>query len=187
MRSPRSFIIKPFNGRRYDNIKDIGGVDFIVSSSKEDHRVSNRFAEVQETPIGYDGPIKRGDLLLVHHNVFKFYYDMRGRERSSHNFFQDDTFFIDEGQFFLYNDGGEWKTTGKYCFIKPVETKDYYISKPGSEEPLVGTIRYITDELIAHGLKEGDEIAFTPDSEYEFNVEGEKLYRVNSGNICILL
>jgi hypothetical protein len=38
-----------------------------------------------------------------------------------------------------------------------------------------------------HGLSEGDEVAFTPDSEYEFNIDGEKLYRVNSDNICILL
>ena len=125
-----------------------------------------------------DNEIECFDLLVFRPDVFVVAFRL---------IFQDDTFFIDEGQFFLYNDGSEWKTTGKYCFIKPVETKDYYISKPGSEEPLVGTIRYITDELIAHGLKEGDEIAFTPDSEYEFNVEGEKLYRVNSGNICILL
>jgi|TARA_B110000503_G_scaffold142667_1_gene240277 hypothetical protein len=187
MRSPRSFIIKPSNGRRYDNIKDIGGMDFIVSSSKEDHMVSNRFAEVVETPIEYDGPIKRGDVLVVHHNVFKFYNDMRGRERSSHNFVRDDTFLISDEQFFLFYDGEQWKTTGKYCFIKPSPVKDYYITKPGSEEPLVGKIKYITDELLSHGLSEGDEIAFTPESEYEFNIEGEKLYRVNSNNICILL
>ena len=90
-------------------------------------------------------------------------------------------------QFFLYHNGVDWNTTGKYCFIKPSETKDYYLNKFTKEEPLVGTIRYITKKLQNIGLKEGDEIAYTPDSEYEFTVEGEKLYRVNSENICILL
>ena len=187
MKSPRSFIVRPEKGRRYDNIKDIGGIEFIVSSSKEDHKVSNRFAEVVETPSGYTGPIKKGDTLVVHHNVFKFYNDMRGRERSSHNFVKDDTFLVADEQFFLFNDGVRWRTTGKYCFIKPSPVKDYYITKPGSEEPLVGTIRYSTSILMEHGLSEGDEVAFIPDSEYEFNIDGEKLYRVNSDNICILL
>jgi len=187
MKSPHSFIIKPVKGRRYDNIKKIGDIDFITSSSKEDHKVSNRFAEVIEVPIGYKGDIKKGQTLVVHHNVFKYYNDMRGRERSSHNFWKDDIFFVDFNQFFLYHNGVDWNTTGKYCFIKPSDTKDYYLNKFTEEEPLVGKIRYITNKLLGLGLKQGDEIAYTPDSEYEFTIEGEKLYRVNSENICILL
>ena len=61
MRSPFSFIIKPLNGRRYDNIKSIGDIEFITSTSQEDHTSSNRFAEVVSTPIDYDGDIKKGD------------------------------------------------------------------------------------------------------------------------------
>ena len=51
MRSPFNFIVRPYNGRRYDNIKKIGGIDFITSSSQEDHTVSNRYATVVATPI----------------------------------------------------------------------------------------------------------------------------------------
>ena len=39
------------------------------------------------TPLGYDGEIVVGDLLLVHHNVFKFYNDMKGRQKSGKSFF----------------------------------------------------------------------------------------------------
>jgi len=46
MRSPYQFIVRPMKGKRYDNTKDIGDVEFIISSSQEDHTVSNRFAEV---------------------------------------------------------------------------------------------------------------------------------------------
>jgi len=187
MRSPFYFIVSPLSGRRYDNIKKIGDIDFITSTSQEDHESSNRFAEVVSLPVGYDGEIKIGDTLLVHHNVFKYYYDMRGRQQSSHNFFKDNLFFVDYDQFFMYYSGGQWKCHSKYCFIEPVETKEYYIAKPGTEEPLIGRIRYINQELIDLGLNVGDEIAFEPDSEYPFYINDQKLYRMFTSNIKIKL
>ena len=39
MKSPTDFIVTPVNNRRYNNTKKIGGIDFIVSSSQEDHKV----------------------------------------------------------------------------------------------------------------------------------------------------
>lgn len=187
MRSPFYFIVSPLSGRRYDNIKKIGDIDFITSTSQEDHESSNRFAEVVSLPVGYDGEIKIGDTLLVHHNVFKYYYDMRGRQQSSHNFFKDNLFFVDYDQFFMYYSVDQWKCHSKYCFIEPVETKEYYIAKPGTEEPLIGRIRYINQELIDLGLNVGDEIAFEPDSEYPFYINDQKLYRMFTSNIKIKL
>ena len=122
MKSPFYFIVKAYNGKRYDNTKRIGDIDFIVSSSKEDHTVSNRYAIVQETPINYTGEIKPGDLLLVHHNVFKYYNDMKGREKSGKSFFKDDLFFIDFDQFYMYKRNNTWKCHDKYCMIKPIES-----------------------------------------------------------------
>ena len=49
MRSPFHFIVEPVGGSRYDNVKSIGGMDFITSSSKEDHKASNRHAKVLAT------------------------------------------------------------------------------------------------------------------------------------------
>ena len=120
MKSPNMFIVRPINGRRYDNIKNIGGLDIITSVSQEDHESSNRYAEVVETPINYTGEITKGDTLLVHHNVFKLYYDMRGREKSGASYFKDDLFFVDYEQFFLYKHNDNWKSHSKYCFIKPI-------------------------------------------------------------------
>ena len=38
MKSPHYFIVKPVKGRRYDNIKNIGGIDFYTSVSQKDHK-----------------------------------------------------------------------------------------------------------------------------------------------------
>ena len=115
MKSPFYFIAKPVNGKRYNNTKEIGGIDFIVSTSEEDHKFSNRFAEVIELPLGYSGPIQESDILLVHHNVFKYYNDVRGRQKSGKSFFKDDLFFIEPDQFFMYKHNSNWNAYDKYC------------------------------------------------------------------------
>jgi len=187
VRSPFNFIVTPYNNRRYDNIKKIEGMDFITSVSEEDHTASNRFAQVKELPINYTGPVEKGDTLVVHHNVFKFYNDMKGRQKSGRSFFKDNLFFVDEHQFFLYKNNNTWQAYGKYCFIKPASLKESYISKPGTEEPLCGTIKYINQELLDLGVKAGDEVSYQPESEYPFIIDDEKLYRMYTDNITLLL
>ena len=92
---------------------------------------------------------------------------------------------VDREQFFMYKKNGEWRAHGKFCFIEPIQTKESVIYKNTREEPLVGKIRYINDELLSLGLKVGDEVGFQPESEYAFDVEGEKLYRMFTNNICL--
>ena len=187
MKSPYQFIVTPVGNRRYDNTKNIGGVEFITSTSEEDHKFSNRYAIVIETPLGYTGPIKSGDTLLVHHNVFKFYNDIRGRQKSGKSFFRDDKFFIDPDQFFMYKQDGKWCAYDKYCFVKPIDTVESYIKKPFTEEPLMGKMKYPNEYLLSKGIKEGDYVCFSPDSEYEFTVDDEKLYRMYDHQITMKL
>jgi len=186
MRSPYNFIVKPLNDRRYDNIKEVGETDLITSVSQEDHISSNRMAEVISLPIEYNGPVMVGDTLLVHHNVFKFYYDMKGRQKSGRSFFMDNLFLVDNEQFFLYKRNEEWKAHGKYCFIKPIDSEDSFIFK-GLEEPLIGIVKYINQQLLDLGVSVGDKISFQPDSEYEFTVDDEKLYRMFTRNITMIV
>ena len=187
MQSPDRFIVRPIKGKRYNNTKDIGGLDFITSTSEEDFKFSNREAEVISLPLDYKGDIEIGDTLLVHHNVFKFYNDMKGRRQSGRSFFKDDLFFIEDEQFYMYKKNGKWKAHGRNCFVKPSAVKKSFIDKPGEYEPLIGTVKYINEELIKLGVKEGDEISFQPESEYEFRVDDEILYRMFTNNITFIV
>ena len=187
MKSPTQFIVTPFKGKRYENTKDIGGLDLIISTSEEDHRFSNRYAEVLSTPLYYNGEIKKGDTLLVHHNVFKFYNDMKGRRQSGKSFLKDDMFLVDPDQFYMYKNENGWNSYDRYCFVKPVPTEESYIFKPFTEEPLVGEMKYPNDYLLSKGVKAGDRISFKPESEYEFTVDGEKLYRMYDHQITMLV
>ena len=186
-RSPFYFIVKPNKGKRYNNTVEIGGIDLIMSSSIENHKASNRLAVVVSVPINYSGPIKTGDNLIVHHNVFKFYNDTQGRIKSGKSYYKDDLFFIEDDQFFMYGSEGNWKAIEKYCFVEPVSQKKWTISRIGSKEPLMGRLAYGNETLISMGINEGDEVSFTPDSEYEFDIDGRLMYRVFTKDICLKL
>lgn len=185
MRSLTQFIVKPVEGRRYANTKEIGGIDLIISTSEEDHTVSNRFGVVVEVPVNYDGDISEGDILLVHHNVFKFYNDMQGKRRSGKSYFMDDMFFIDPDQFYLYQKDGIWYSYDRYCFVEPIPAKESFVMKVGKNEPLIGRMKYVNNYLSSKGIKNGDIVSFTPESEYEFMVDGVKLYRIYDHQITI--
>jgi len=185
MISPHYFVVTPMNGQRYDNIRDYGGKEFIISSSQEDHTVTNRVAVVQSVPIGYDGPIKKDDLVIVHHNVFRIYYDMKGNDRSSWNHYKGDVFMIEHEQLFLYKSpDGDWNAPYPYCFVEPVSKMESKVATLGVEEHLVGSIAFIPDNTL---LKKGDMVSFIPESEYEFNIDSRKLYRMKIKNLCLKL
>ena len=48
-------------------------------------------------------------------------------------------------------------------------------------------MRYPNKYLKSKGVKEGDKVSFQPDSEYEFTVEGKKMYRIYDHQITIKL
>jgi hypothetical protein len=87
----------------------------------------------------------------------------------------------------LYKKGSTWNAYDRYCFVKPLPAIDSYIKKPFSNEPLMATMKYPNDYLISKGIKEGDVVCFTPDTEYEFVVDGETLYRMYDTQITIKL
>ena len=187
MRSPKEFIVKPLQGKRYDNTKKIGDVDLILSTSEEDHNFSNRQGVVQALPLGYTGPIEIGDILLVHHNVFKFYYDMKGYQRSGKSFFKDDLFFIDNDQFYLYKKKDKWIAHDRYCFIKPMPVEDSVIMKACNKEPLMGVMEYPNKYLKSKGVKKGDKVSYTPFNNYEFRIDGDVFYRLHDHQVTMVV
>ena len=61
-----------------------------------------------------------------------------------------------------------------------------YLYEEGFETN-TGYIVYGNKHLEKLGVKEGDKINFTKDSEYEFNIDGELLYRMRTLDICTIL
>ena len=177
MKSVYNFVVTP-KGDRYNNTKEVDGGKLILNTEIFNHQYVNREAIVVSTPMVGQTDIKPGDTVIVHHNVFRRWHDVKGREKNSRSYFNESTYFIAQDQIFLYKRNDEWKAPKGYCFVIPLKATDQFNIE--SEKPLQGIIKY------SDGTVEVDDlIGFRPGSEYEFVVNGERLYRVLSNFITI--
>ena len=178
MKSLYQFIIKPLN-KRYDNTKKINDKTLIVNASIEDHKFVSKKALVVATPAAYATKINIGDELYVHHNIFRRYYDIRGKEKNSSTYFKDDLYFAYPDQIYMYNS----KSHLNYCFVKPILNKEYLENR--KEQPNVGILKYSNSFLESLKIKPGSLVTFTPNSEFEFIINNERLYCMKSNDIAL--
>ena len=182
MRSVYDFIIKPV-GKRYDNEVKVGEHTLITNSSIESFKHVNNIAEVVETPVAFATPIRKGDLIMVHHNVFRVFYDMKGIKKNSRSFLKDDLFFCAVDQVYLYKRTDTWKSFGDRCFVAPVKNKDFLSTDKVAD--LIGILKIGNSSLEESGINPGDIIGFTPNSEWEFVVDNQIMYCMKSNDIVI--
>ena len=180
MQSLFSFIVKPKN-ERYDNKKYIDGQELLLNTEISDHRYVSRTGIVTSIPKLNDSEIQVGDEVIVHHNVFRRWYNAKGIEKNSRSYYMEDKYFVSSDQIFLYKKNNEWHTPEGYCFVKPIVSNN--ILSNDKEVPFKGIVKYVDKKL--SGINKGDLVGFTPGSKYEFIIEGERLYRVLSKFITI--
>ncbi|QDP52682.1 MAG: hypothetical protein GOVbin3171_43 [Prokaryotic dsDNA virus sp.] len=185
MQSPYYFIVKPI-GSEYNNEIQIAGQQVIVNSTVENHEHVNRYAEIIYVPQRHKGEISKGDSVIVHHNIFRIYYDMKGNPKKSPNYFKDGLYFIDEFQFYLYNNGKQWNAVGDNCFVRPITKEDTYLYEDSLEDN-TGVVAYDNLNLNKLGVFKGDKVNFRKNSEYKFTVGDEVLYRMKTNDICAIL
>ena len=177
MKSVHNFVVTP-KGERYNNTKKLDGGELILNTEIFNHQYVNREATVISTPIAGHTDILPEDTVIVHHNVFRRWHDVKGKEKNSRSYFNEDTYFITSDQIFLYKRNNKWIAPKGYCFVKPLKAVDQFNIE--SEKPLQGIVKYSDGTVEVNDL-----VGFKPSSEYEFIVDGERLYRVLSNFITI--
>ena len=177
MRAPFDFVIEP-KGNRYNNTAKVGDKDLILNTEVYNHQFVNREAIVKSVPTAFETEIQPGDTIITHHNVFRRWQDVKGNEKNSRSYFNENTYFVKEDQIFLYKRYWEWRTPKGYCFVKPIKDRTRF--GVDEEESCIGIVKH-TDG----NYKKGDLVGFTPFSTYEFIIDGERLYRVMTQFITI--
>jgi len=177
MKSIYNYVISPI-GERYNNKKNIDGKELILNTEIFNHQYVNRNATVISCPMLSNTSIKPGDEVIVHHNVFRRWYNVRGIEKNSKAWFSEDKYIVSEDQIYLYKRNNIWKPLDGFCFVKPIKSKDTWNNE--NEDPTKGVIKYTDGSFDI-----GEVVGFTPFSKYEFIIDGEKLYRVHSKFITI--
>jgi hypothetical protein len=168
---------------RYNNTAKIGDKDLILNTEIYNHQFVNREAIVKSIPTAFETEIKPGDTVVIHHNVFRRWHNQYGVEKNSKSFFNENTYLVKEDQIFLYKRKSDWKPLRGYCFVKPIKNND--LLSEAKEKPLTGVLKYLGSDLKSFNLNNEDIVGFTPNSEYEFLIDGERLYRIPINSISI--
>ena len=182
MKSVFSFIVKPV-GERYDNKVKVGDKELIINTKIESFKSVNNIAEVVSVPLAYSTGIKEGDLVVIHHNVFRRFYDIKGKQKDSRSYFMDNLYFCDIDQIYLYKNDDRWKSFNDRCFVKPLKNDDYL--RIDKEQNLIGILKYGNSSLEALKISEGDLVGYTPGGEFDFVIDGQRLYCMKSNDIVI--
>jgi hypothetical protein len=175
------FIITPY-GKEYEVERN--GV--LVSSSVEDASFTNRVGVVKYLPINYKGSIAIGDFVVVGHNMFRTYYDMKGRKTKSSAYFKDSMYIADGNDIYLYKKNGDvnWESESDFCAVKPVENNSKWSNE--QYKYVTGIITVTNEDLKKQNVNINDNVVFKSGGEYEFYIDGVKWYIMRSKNIFIV-
>jgi hypothetical protein len=182
MNSIYDFIITPKNSR-YNNTKKIGDKTLILNTSIEDHKLVSKEAVIVSVPLAFKTMLKPGDEIIVHHNIFRRWYDVRGKDRNSGQYFKEDLYFCKPDQLYLYKRKNKWLAIGQRCFIKPL--KDNSVLNNETEVKHIGILKIGNSSLKALGINPGDVVGIKPGREWEFIIDGQRLYCMKSNDIVI--
>ena len=182
MNSINDFIITPTN-ERYNNKINIDGKTLIINSNIEDHKMVSRHATVVSVPIACDFNIKKGDEIIIHHNIFRRWYDIRGKQRNSSQYFKDDLYFCKPDQIYLHKKGDNWLPFMDRCFVMPIKDTNYLSND--KEQKCVGILKIGNNALEACDINPGDLVGYKPGREWEFIVDSKRIYCMKSNDIVI--
>jgi len=192
MRTLNNVIVEADN--EYNNTYEMAsGHSLIINISVDSVSNINRIAKVKASPEGTI--LEEGDLVIVHHNILRIKNSVRGEYEKSDFYIKDNLYYVPLDQVYMYKRGdADWQSLDPYCFVKPIQitekkqnglfltTNTDTLGYKGNVENR-GIMKYCNKELESYGVKVGDEIVFSRDSEYEFEIDGEIYYRIKSNNI----
>jgi len=182
MNSLFDFIVEPY-GQRYNNEVKVGDKSLIINTKLESYKSVNNIGKVISVPLAYKTPVKPGDLVIIHHNVFRRFYDVRGVEKNSRAYFKDNLYFVQMDQVYLYKSNKNWQAFNDRCFVAPL--RDEVEIHNNIEQKLIGVLKYGNSALEALGIHEGDLVGYKPFGEFDFLVNGKRLYCMKSNDIVI--
>jgi hypothetical protein len=174
LQSVHRFIIRPVDGKQYINTVKSGDSEIIVNTSIENHEDVQRYGEVIALPMAYTGNIQIGDIVIVQHNVFRIAYNDWGVPMQSNNHIDDDHFYVDEDLIYLIIRNGQKIATDNYVFVEPIKEETKWEGTQYRNH--VGILRFSSNAVKKQGLRDGDNVVFYKNSEYEFKIDSKTMY-----------
>ncbi len=171
---------KPYNTEITLN----NGLVLFLNQALKQVKDTVRYGEVIATPKGLG--VRKGDTLFFHHSIV-------GETITTHETIES-PFLVSKKRklyrvpvskwpmFYAIVRDGSFQALEGQCFVRKITRKKYNTSLyvPGNETVRkgVGEMVYSNKKLESQGIFSGTKVLFEKDSEYEFDVNGETLYRM---------
>tara|TARA_R100001015_G_scaffold19178_2_gene15597 strand:+ start:538 stop:1116 length:579 start_codon:yes stop_codon:yes gene_type:complete len=166
----------------------VNGKELFMDTSFDELKHARQYGTVVALPVGLPKglklDVKVGDKVYCHHFLTS--------EENRVKFHDDEKVFsIHWTYMYARVRKGKLKMLHQWNFVKQkVEDESNYVSdsgiylKPEAEDvELHGYVEYMNDDLKKLGVKRGDEVVFSENSEYDMIIEGEKLLRMRNFDI----
>ena len=180
MRALHYIIIK--TERTYNNTEKLNGIDITVNVDIDDVKSINRKATVVCAPKGTN--LFKGEEVIVHHNIMRETIHTDGTLDKGHFYISDNYYWLPVSEAIMKkNSNGEWETLLDFVFIRPVkeEVEDvgnglFLVNRSYKGRKENKAVLAITNKNLK-GVEVGDNIIFSYNSEHEFLIDGELLYK----------
>tara|TARA_Y100001963_G_scaffold113588_2_gene157357 strand:+ start:659 stop:1309 length:651 start_codon:yes stop_codon:yes gene_type:complete len=211
MRIPKNYFLIKVE-KPYNDTVEVNGQEIFLNIKFDPYKHARQYGIVYETPKwlpkGLDFDVKKGDKVYFHHmitgdqgsvTIDKKFQNESDQDYKSANLIT----WIDEENIYKAHwthiyarvRRGKVKMLDHWNFVKQktedeesIKTKSGIFMKPEVEEiTLHGNIIHMNDWMKKQGVKKGDEVIFSENSEYDMTIEGEKLLRMRNQDILALV
>lgn len=174
------FIIKI--PKKVQDTKKIGDVEIYIETkfNEFEHRIP--YGEVVSVPLKYKTSVKVGDILYVHHHVTMDEGNQLEKETFMVRYHPDGGFST---QCYAFKNEDGLQVLTNWVLVEPIPQPHHLKSSilelvNFTPEPnRYGRIHCDSEALAEIGVKKGDIVYFAKDADYEMEIDGKKLWRMN--------
>lgn len=169
----------------YDNEIKVG--DFTMKIDHVFRRMHNAVQEATVVACPDGKELEVGDTVYVHHFVIEEERRVPTKDKEYR--------WLEYNQIYARVRDGILKALGYYVLVEPVKFDEVKFKKKTdsgivltqkagtSYVDRVGIVAHVGDEAEAAGIVPGDRIFFNKNCEYEINIQGKKMYRMESRDV----
>lgn len=168
--------------KTYEDTIKCGNLQLYLDTRFDNVKHTIRYGEIISSP---DKRFIPGDTIYFHHNIVRRISTLSGVEKESPEEILNHTFQVPSNEIYARKRNGTLQAITPYCFIKPIPKKQETIAgieliSKEKYEPNIGIVKYGNEELEKMGVHEGDTVIFTKNSEYQYPIDDELLYRMQN-------
>ena len=203
MQVPKNYFLVEVE-KPYEDTVEVNGVEVSIDITFNPLKFARQYGVVYEVPSwlpeGLDFDVKKGDKVYFHHLITANSSNASQKSITNQDYKsehlvewieKENIYKIHWQYLYARVRSGKLKMLHHWNFIEQkreseedIKTESGIFLKPEEEDiTLHGHVEYMNDWMKEQGVKKGDEIVFSENSEYKMNIEGKTLMRMRNEDI----